>query len=63
MQSRFSSAALAAGVTLILGFMVLGISFSVEGVVPTLEVSESHKIIGLLIGAGLVFLLNTSVRK
>ncbi|MBB1486383.1 high-affinity branched-chain amino acid ABC transporter permease LivM [Oceanospirillum sediminis] len=57
MQSRFSSAALAAGVTLILGFMVLGISFSVEGVVPTLEVSESHKIIGLLIGAGLVFLL------
>jgi len=57
MQSRFSSAALAAGVTLILGFMVLGISFSVEGVVPTLEVSESHKIIGLLVGAGLVFLL------
>lgn len=57
MQSRFSSAALAAGVTLVLGFMVLGISFSVEGVVPKLEVSESHKIIGLLIGAGLVFLL------
>jgi branched-chain amino acid transport system permease protein len=57
MQSRFTSAAFAAGLTLLLGALLLGVSFSTEGVKPVLEAAAPHKIYGLFIGAALVFLL------
>ncbi|OPX54156.1 branched-chain amino acid transport system permease protein [Oceanospirillum multiglobuliferum] len=57
MQSRFTSALFAALLTLLLGSLLLGVTMVSEGIDLVLELSEPHKIYGLIIGAALVFII------